>query len=87
MDSAPFERQPLLAPSPETISNVKIWPLIFHIKRDIVDSLDTALSWEQLTASDVTFTVVRPILLKYASLRNIGTGWSPPILVSERSLV
>jgi hypothetical protein len=76
MQSAAFERQPLLAPSPETISGIKIWPLIFHIKRDVTDLLDTALSWEQLTASDVNFTVVRPLVLKYASLRNMGTGKS-----------
>jgi hypothetical protein len=70
----PEESVPLLAPTAETISGIKIWPLIIHIKRDICDCLDTALSWDQLTASDVNFTIVRPILLKYASLRNMGTG-------------
>ncbi|PVF95960.1 hypothetical protein CPB86DRAFT_763124 [Serendipita vermifera] len=69
----PEERVPLLAPTPETISGIKIWPLIIHIKRDVCDCLDTALTWEQLGASDVNFTIVRPILLKYASLRNMGT--------------
>ncbi|KIM33297.1 hypothetical protein M408DRAFT_326068 [Serendipita vermifera MAFF 305830] len=73
MDSTVFERQPLLAPDPQSISATKIWPLIFNIKKDICRSLDTALSWDQLNASDVNFTVVRPILVKYASLRNLGT--------------
>ncbi|KAG8819153.1 hypothetical protein FRC17_010586 [Serendipita sp. 399] len=67
------ERVPLLAPTTETLSGIKIWPLIVHIRKDLNASIDTALSWEQLTASDVNFTIVRPLLLKYASLRNIAT--------------
>lgn len=70
------ERQPLLAPTPERISSTKIWPLIFHIKKDVDEVLDTALSWEQLLASDVNFTTVRPLVLKYASIHNMATGTS-----------
>lgn len=68
------ERQPLLAPTAETLSQVKIWPLIFHIKRDVDQMLDTALTWDQLTASDVNFTIVRPLILKYASIHNLACG-------------
>ncbi|KAG8817003.1 hypothetical protein FRC18_000730 [Serendipita sp. 400] len=67
------ERQPLLAPTAERLSGTKIWPLIVHIRKDLNDCIDTALSWEQLTASDVNFTIVRPLVLKYASLRNMAT--------------
>jgi hypothetical protein len=67
------ERQPLLAPE-ERISSTKIWPLIYHIKRDLDEVLDTALSWDQLTASDINFTTVRPLVLKYASICNMATG-------------
>ena len=74
MPADPEERRPLLAPTAESLSKVKIWPLIIHIRRDITESLDTALSWEQLTASDVNFTIIRPLVLRYASLRNMATG-------------
>ncbi|KAG8861645.1 hypothetical protein FRB91_003768 [Serendipita sp. 411] len=67
------ERQPLLAPTAERLSGTKIWPLIVHIRKDLNECIDTALSWEQLTASDVNFTIVRPLVLKYASLRNMAT--------------
>lgn len=73
MSGDPEERRPLLAPTAESISKVKIWPLIVHIRKDVTESLDTALSWEQLTASDVNFTIIRPLVLRYASLRNMAT--------------
>ncbi|KAL0569007.1 hypothetical protein V5O48_012959, partial [Marasmius crinis-equi] len=37
---------------------------------------DSALSWEQLTASDVNFSVVRPIVFKYARLRNLAAVYA-----------
>ncbi|KAF9007612.1 receptor-activated Ca2+-permeable cation channel [Cyathus striatus] len=60
----------LLAPSPESLSSVKVYPLIPSLKRDVAKTIDSPLSWEQLTAADINFSVVRPLVFKYARLQN-----------------
>jgi hypothetical protein len=61
---------PFLSPQPGTVDSIKVFPFIVHLKRDVIRSIDTALSWDQLTASDVNFALVRPLVFKYARLRN-----------------
>ncbi|KAH9989483.1 hypothetical protein BJV77DRAFT_1151491 [Russula vinacea] len=61
---------PLLSPLPDGVDSIKVFPFIVHLKRDVIRSIDTALSWDQLTASDVNFALVRPLVFKYARLRN-----------------
>ncbi|KAI0300759.1 hypothetical protein BC826DRAFT_1096100 [Russula brevipes] len=61
---------PLLSPLPESADSIKVFPFIVRLKRDIIRNIDTALSWDQLTASDVNFALVRPLVFKYARLRN-----------------
>ncbi|KAF7375030.1 hypothetical protein MSAN_00389100 [Mycena sanguinolenta] len=72
MDHEEQPAQALLAPSPEFLATVKVFPLIPAIRRDVIRTIDTALSWDQLTASDINFTIVRPIVLKYAKLKNMA---------------
>ncbi|KAI0303626.1 hypothetical protein B0F90DRAFT_1809383 [Multifurca ochricompacta] len=60
---------PLLSSLPGCLDSIKVFPYIVHLKRDVIVS-DTALSWDQLTASDVNFAVVRPLVFKYARLKN-----------------
>lgn len=62
----------LLAPTQEFIASVKVFPLIPYLKKDVINTIDSPLSWEQLTASDISFAVVRPLVLKYARLRNMA---------------
>ncbi|KAJ7903703.1 receptor-activated Ca2+-permeable cation channel [Mycena olivaceomarginata] len=62
----------LLAPSPEFLATVPVFPLIPAIKKDVTRTIDSALTWDQLTASDINFTIVRPIVLKYAKLKNMA---------------
>ncbi|KAF9264785.1 receptor-activated Ca2+-permeable cation channel [Marasmius fiardii PR-910] len=64
---------PLLAPSPEYLASIKVFPLISSIKRDVLVG-ETSLV--QLTASDVNFSVVRPIVYKYARLRNLAAVYA-----------
>ncbi|KAJ7104262.1 receptor-activated Ca2+-permeable cation channel [Mycena belliarum] len=66
----------LLAPSPEFLATVPVFPLIPAIKKDIVKTIDSALSWDQLTASDINFSIVRPIVLKYAKLTNMAVVYA-----------
>ncbi|KAH9998811.1 hypothetical protein BJV74DRAFT_187360 [Russula compacta] len=61
---------PLLSSPPGSVDSIKVFPFIVHLKRDVIGSIDTALSWDQLTASDVNFALVRPLVFKYARLRN-----------------
>ncbi|KAH9063947.1 hypothetical protein EDB87DRAFT_1673307 [Lactarius vividus] len=71
MDPEGRQDVPLLSPTPEFFDSVKIFPYIVHLKRDVIVSVRyTALSWDQLTASDVNFAVVRPLVFKYARLKN-----------------
>ncbi|KAL1759335.1 hypothetical protein FB107DRAFT_257575 [Schizophyllum commune] len=84
MDPEDMQSAPLLAPTQDYLASVKVFPLIRHLRKDVLrvieDSLtatkDSALSWEQLTASDVNFTIVRPIVLKYARLKNLAVVYA-----------
>ncbi|KAG8213231.1 hypothetical protein J3R82DRAFT_11697 [Butyriboletus roseoflavus] len=60
------------APTQDFLATVKVFPLIPYLKKDVTSSIDTPLSWEQLTAADVNFAVVRPLVLKYARLQNMA---------------
>ncbi|KAF9485221.1 receptor-activated Ca2+-permeable cation channel [Pholiota conissans] len=62
----------LLAPTIATLASVKVFPLIPALKRDVTNTIDSALSWEQLTAADINFSIVRPIVTKYARLKNMS---------------
>ncbi|THH27606.1 hypothetical protein EUX98_g6581 [Antrodiella citrinella] len=62
----------LLGPAPEQLASVKVFPLIIHLKKDVLRTIDSALSWEQLTASDINFAIVRPLVFKYARLNNLA---------------
>ncbi|PSS03512.1 hypothetical protein PHLCEN_2v3980 [Hermanssonia centrifuga] len=71
----------LLAPTPEYLASVKVFPLIPNIKKDAIPDInipcvDTALSWDQLTAADVNFAIVRPLVLKYAGLGNMAVVYA-----------
>ncbi|KAL1744466.1 hypothetical protein HDZ31DRAFT_64060 [Schizophyllum fasciatum] len=76
MDPEDRQSAPLLAPSQEYLDSVKVFPLIRHLRKDVLNTIDSALSWEQLTASDVNFTVVRPVVLKYARLKNMAVVYA-----------
>ncbi|KAF8548945.1 hypothetical protein OG21DRAFT_1606680 [Imleria badia] len=60
-----MERQPLLG-------NVPVWPIIHAIRADIVHYIDTPLTFEALTAPDVTYTLVRPLEDKYNTIQRAG---------------
>ncbi|KAI9460358.1 hypothetical protein F5148DRAFT_983294 [Russula earlei] len=45
--------------------SINVFPFIIHLKRDVI--IDHG---SQLTASDVNFALVRPLVFKYARLRN-----------------
>ncbi|KAL1724237.1 hypothetical protein EV715DRAFT_244703 [Schizophyllum commune] len=75
MDPEDMQSAPLLAPTQDYLASVKVFPLIRHLRKDVLTK-DSALSWEQLTASDVNFTIVRPIVLKYARLKNLAVVYA-----------
>ncbi|KAL4074947.1 hypothetical protein V8B97DRAFT_1948619 [Scleroderma yunnanense] len=60
------------APTPDFIASVKVFPLIPYLKKDVISTVDAPLSWDQLTASDIDIAVIRPLVLKYAKLRNMA---------------
>ncbi|KII95956.1 hypothetical protein PLICRDRAFT_234074 [Plicaturopsis crispa FD-325 SS-3] len=72
----------LLAPTAEALASIKVFPLIPHLKKDIIDTIDSALSWEQLTASDINFAIVRPLVFKYAKLKNMAVVYAALVVRS-----
>ncbi|KAJ4463929.1 hypothetical protein C8R41DRAFT_783273 [Lentinula lateritia] len=70
MDDELFNAPGLLAPSPEYLASVKVFPLIPAIKKEII--VYRPLTWDQLTASDISFSIVRPIVFKFARLKNLA---------------
>ncbi|KAF9777364.1 hypothetical protein BJ322DRAFT_465771 [Thelephora terrestris] len=66
----------LLATTTEDLETVKVFPLIPHILKDANESIDAALSWDQLTASDINFAIIRPLVYKYARLKNPATVYA-----------
>ncbi|KAI6025764.1 hypothetical protein F5J12DRAFT_810259 [Pisolithus orientalis] len=72
-----FEEQPVgVAPTQDFLASIKVFPLIPYLKKDVISSIDTPLSWDQLTASDINFAVVRPLVLKYARLCNMAVVYA-----------
>ncbi|KAJ3778195.1 receptor-activated Ca2+-permeable cation channel [Lentinula raphanica] len=69
-----FNAPRLLAPSPEYLNSIKVFPLIPAIKKEII--VYSPLSWEQLTASDISFSIVRPIVFKFARLKNLAVVYA-----------
>lgn len=81
------ERTPLLPsslPSDESIKAVNVFSLIHSVHDDVQRNIDTALSWEQLSAPDVNFTILRPLLVSYTSTKNpaISESLSPSFLTA-----
>lgn len=76
MDAEEQISQGLLAPSQEFLASVKVFPLIHYLKKDVINTIDSPLSWEQLTGSDINFAIVRPLVMKYAKLRNMATVYA-----------
>lgn len=66
----------LLAPTLENLASVKVFPLIPALKKDVTNTIDSALSWDQLTAADINFSIVRPIVNKYARLKNMAVVYA-----------
>ncbi|TFK21168.1 receptor-activated Ca2+-permeable cation channel [Coprinopsis marcescibilis] len=66
----------LLELTQENLAKVKVFPLIAALRKDVTRTIDSALSWEQLTAADINFSIVRPLVNKYARLRNISVVYA-----------
>ncbi|KAL7417287.1 hypothetical protein BDY24DRAFT_438375 [Mrakia frigida] len=67
------ERSPLLPsslPTTESVLAIRVFDLIHSVHDDIVRNIDTALSWEQLCAPDINFSILRPLLHNYTSTKN-----------------
>ncbi|TFK83312.1 hypothetical protein K466DRAFT_665921 [Polyporus arcularius HHB13444] len=70
------EETRLLAPAPDNLASIKVFPLIPSLKKDVVRDIDSALTWEQLTASDINFAIIRPLVFKYAKLDNLAVVYA-----------
>uniref|UniRef100_A0A0W0FZM0 Putative receptor-activated Ca2+permeable cation channel n=1 Tax=Moniliophthora roreri TaxID=221103 RepID=A0A0W0FZM0_MONRR len=64
------ELQPLL--SPQDIGKTPVYPTIHMIRADIIHFIDTPLTYEALTAPDLTYTLIRPLVEKYAAIQRDG---------------
>lgn len=64
------ELEPLL--SRDDIEVTPVYPIIHMIKNDMIHFIDTPLTFEALTAPDLTYTLIRPLHEKYGSLQRAG---------------
>ncbi|KAG8961713.1 hypothetical protein FRC03_005040 [Tulasnella sp. 419] len=65
-----LEREPLLH---EQLTTIPVYPIIHLIKADVIHYIDTPLSYEALTAPDLTYSLVQPLYEKYSRMRNMST--------------
>ncbi|CAE6413533.1 unnamed protein product [Rhizoctonia solani] len=70
MDPEVQIRVPLDVPAEEDLLKQPVFPLIHAIKKDIEERIDSSLSWDQLNAIDVNYSIFRPLVFKYAKHRN-----------------
>ncbi|KDN50719.1 hypothetical protein RSAG8_01217, partial [Rhizoctonia solani AG-8 WAC10335] len=70
MDHEVQIRMPLDVPAEEDLLKQPVFPLIHSIKKDIEERIDASLSWDQLNAIDVNYSIFRPLVFKYAKFRN-----------------
>lgn len=70
MSESQRERQPLL--SSQSHDRVAVWPIIHMIRGDVTHYIDTPLTFEALTAPDLTYTLVRPLEEKYNAIQQAG---------------
>ena len=61
---------PAAADLPRKCSEESIFPLLQKVRDDIRATIDTHLDWNELTAIDVNYAVVRPLALKYSEINN-----------------
>ncbi|KAJ4466152.1 hypothetical protein C8J55DRAFT_527523 [Lentinula edodes] len=64
------ETQPLL--SPQEVDATPVYPIIHSIRSDIIHFIDTPLSYDALTAPDLTYTLIRPLVEKYGAIQRDG---------------
>ncbi|CAE6521141.1 unnamed protein product [Rhizoctonia solani] len=64
------EAAPLL--TSELMANTPVWPIIHEVKADVMQYIDTPLSWDTLNATESLYTVVRPLNEKYKAKKNLS---------------
>ncbi|KAJ7446684.1 receptor-activated Ca2+-permeable cation channel [Mycena latifolia] len=74
MEQGPTERHSLL--SPEEIESTPVYPVVHMIRADVIHFIDTPLTYEALTAPDLTYTLIHPLLEKYCQLQRAHSNLS-----------
>ncbi|PWY99001.1 hypothetical protein BCV70DRAFT_163208 [Testicularia cyperi] len=56
----------------KVVQRQDVFHLIHEIRNDLRTTIDTHLSWEELTSVDLNFSLVRPLAIKYSAFRSIA---------------
>ena len=56
----------------KVVERQDVFHLIHEIRSDLRKTIDTHLSWEELTSVDLNFSLVRPLAIKYSNFRSIA---------------
>lgn len=74
------ERAPLLppktTPTAEELRSINVYTLIHQLHAD-AQVFDSALSWDQINAPDINFSIIRPLLAQYTKTKNPAISRSP----------
>ncbi|PWN53876.1 hypothetical protein IE53DRAFT_90894 [Violaceomyces palustris] len=78
-EASNYETEPLLEAEGEdgldlmnVVDKQDVFHLIHIIRKDIRCTIDTHLTWEELTSVDLNFSIVRPLALKYSNYRSLA---------------
>ncbi|KAJ7043628.1 receptor-activated Ca2+-permeable cation channel [Mycena alexandri] len=74
MEQSALERQSLLRQ--EDLEATPVYPVIHMIRQDIIHFIDTPLTYAALTAPDLTYTLIHPLLEKYCNLQRAHSNLS-----------
>ncbi|EIN06002.1 hypothetical protein PUNSTDRAFT_127492 [Punctularia strigosozonata HHB-11173 SS5] len=69
-EEAQAQMRPLLLP--DEIDKTEVYPFVHMIKADVTHFIDTSLTYDALTAPDLTYTLVRPLEDKYNAIQREG---------------
>ncbi|KAK0530747.1 hypothetical protein OC835_003905 [Tilletia horrida] len=56
----------------KTVEKQSVWPILHYVRRLVLNTIDTALSWDELTSVDLNFAIVRPLAHRLSRLKSIA---------------
>ncbi|CAD7068523.1 unnamed protein product [Tilletia caries] len=56
----------------KAVEKQAVWPILHWVRRIVLNTIDTALTWDELTSVDLNFAIVRPLAHRLSRLKSIA---------------